>query len=123
MYESRKVQQGLRGWPREDDSHVLVPLFRNSETWLRYPLEFEVDGRSRKGILSLFLSDFGENSTKSVVGVRRSCIAAIYFSSYMPALKAKTEGADPPVTISRKAHLGCYSKRPQPLPSMGHISN
>ena len=50
---------------------------------------------------------------RSVDGIRKSCIAAIYFSSYVPKLKARTDGADPPVTIS---HLGCHSKRPQPLP-------
>lgn len=62
-------------------------------------------------------------SIRSVDGLRRSCIAAINFSSYVPKLKAKTEGADPPVTISRKARLACHSKRPQPLPRTGPIAD
>ena len=62
-------------------------------------------------------------SIRLVAGVRRPCIAAIYFSSYVPKSKAQTEGADPPVTNFKKAHLGCHAKRPQSLPRTEPIAD
>ena len=66
MYESRKGPTGSAWLAAEGSLHVLVPLFPNSETWLKLPLTFEEDGRSRKGIVSVCPYAFGEKSFYSI---------------------------------------------------------
>lgn len=57
---NRVCGQGLRAWPRQDDS--MVRLFRNSETRLKVPLGLRGGQHIKKRILSDCLYDHSKKS-------------------------------------------------------------
>lgn len=124
MHESGKVQQGLRGWPRKDDSKDDSMFWFDCFAILRHggksPLDFEEDGIPRKASsLAVGMALVRSPSIRLVEGVRGPCIAAIYFSSYVPKLKAKTEVADPPVNHLEEGRSRMPLETPSATPKNG----